>query len=1475
MTQQACIRVYTNTATPVCQFDNVDSNLLINPVLITRTTASNEAQVDQIFSFNMLDVDAPVIANKDAFILKQGDVDTVDGVKKLTIRVTVDDVLSGMDSTAAVKLLKGLTEYEPTSIQPSNGNQTITYTFTGNYEDLIRRGQIEHFVKLTGLKDRAGNIVVDTDANIQLRVPNVKPGIEITGMKDGDFINGQKVIFILKNSVGEDARQENIFVDLGESSFDFLTDRVNFPSQAICADDPAFECIKFEGNISPTHNSSTIKIKARIVDIWGNEAETFMELGIDNKPPKITDIYSIGSNTNNQVLLNFDISDEDSGLKAVKYTVKDIGNSSFIVEKSAGDDTIAQLEFDTSKLGNEKSFRVEIKATDNVDQVQTKDFTVDITKPTVTLELLNVEKEQSNLILQNQNQTFNIITSTVPDTRAEVRRYVLTLVALDPGLDNISVDGNFAGIASVTDSISLNESLQGRYDLNLSVFDNLGRDISSYSLKDESVPTTQKSVLVDLANPVITNVQSQQQPIPPVNNKFVVHVFADISDHHLVDSTVTASLNQGGSTIAPVKVVRPDAPSNTYLFEFLVEAGSYELTLNAADAAGHSQSQIVPAVTVAPWQVPTVAISTQDGVTDLGSGQDTALMFEFSEPVTGFAAEDIVLTAASGGDAGTLSGLAEQSPGRWTAVYRAPVGVDTGVSLSVTADSYVSATTQLSGGAASLALDVVGSPLTASVSLPEGDEVSRIGTIAVTFTFNRPVSGEVVPLPEEGVWSNIRKNPAMTEITYDFSPQSLAVGTHQVGVAAGYLDDYGNAGLAASVPVTVTNIAPVIGADFSLFEQGGQVVMDVDITDAESALASVRYTVLDLPGSPITVEKTLADGNLSRLSFDAAQLGSADSFRVQVQVTDDAGAVVNRELAVDIAQAAVTLTVPGSQLSGGQLLLTSADPSFTVSTEIPVGSRADVAGYTLTLVAREAAQSDIIMNGQFSGNASVTGQLPVQIAEQGEYDLTLRVQDSLGRTVSEYTLNGDSTATAQRPVLVDLENPVIANVHPQQQAVPPVNNEYVLQVSADISDLHLVNNAVTASLSNGGALIAPVAVIRPDAPSSTYLFEFLVEAGSYELTLNAADAAGHSQSQVVPSVTVAPWQVPTVAISTQDGVTDLGSGQDTILVFDFSEPVTGFAAEDIVLTAASAGDAGTLSGLAEQSPGRWTAVYRAPVGVDTGVTLSVTADSYVSAATQLAGSAASLALDVVGSPLTASVSLPEGNEVSRIGTIAVTFTFNRPVSGEVVPLPEEGVWSNIRKNPAMTEITYDFSPQALAVGTHQVGVAAGYLDDYGNAGLAASVPVTVTNIAPVIGADFSLFEQGGQVVMDVDITDAESALASVRYTVLDLPGSPITVEKTLADGNLSRLSFDAAQLGGADSFRVQSAGDGRCRCCGQPGAGGRYRPGGRDSDGAGQSAVRWPADADLGGSELYCQHCHCCRLPCRCCGVYPDTGGQR
>ncbi|MGB7996821.1 MAG: carboxypeptidase-like regulatory domain-containing protein, partial [Photobacterium halotolerans] len=208
-------KVYTNTASPVCQFDNIDRNMANNPVLITRTTASNDAKVDQIFSFNMVDIDAPVIANKDNFMLKKGEVDKVDGVKMLTLNITVTDALSGMDDTAAVKLLKGLKEYEPTGIQRSNGNKTITYKFTGKYDDLVRNGDVEHFVKITGLKDMAGNTVLDVDSTIQLLVPNTKPVVEITDKKNGDFINSKTVEFNLKIGLGQEANLGNIYINLG------------------------------------------------------------------------------------------------------------------------------------------------------------------------------------------------------------------------------------------------------------------------------------------------------------------------------------------------------------------------------------------------------------------------------------------------------------------------------------------------------------------------------------------------------------------------------------------------------------------------------------------------------------------------------------------------------------------------------------------------------------------------------------------------------------------------------------------------------------------------------------------------------------------------------------------------------------------------------------------------------------------------------------------------------------------------------------------------------------------------------------------------------------------------------------------------------------------------------------------------------------------------------------------------------------
>ncbi|WP_120512786.1 carboxypeptidase-like regulatory domain-containing protein [Photobacterium salinisoli] len=795
-------KVYTNTASPVCQFDNIDRNMANNPVLITRTTASNGAEVDQIFSFNMVDIDAPVIANKDNFKLMQGDVDTVGGVKKLTVRVIVDDVLSGMDNNASVKLLKGLTEYEPTNIQPSNGNKTITYAFTGNYNDLIRSNDVEHFVKVSGLKDKAGNIVLDTDSTIQLQVPNVKPTVEVIGIKEGDYINSKTVNFALKIGIGQEATLDNIEVFLGSNHFK-LTSHAdeNFDGGAKpCLDEPDLMCVSFRGEVAPDHTDDNVDVVVKVSDKWGNSTTLkAISLGIDQTPPVISDVYSIGSDTDGNVLMNFDISDEASGLNRVKYHVKDLGDT-FVIEKSSADDAIHQLMFESAKLGNKNSFRVYIEAEDNVGMDDTKEFTVNILKPQATLELLGAQKKDSNIVLANNTQTFNISTVTDPNSRAEVKGYVVTLEPQAAGLSPITLTGEFNGLTTATEIATLTESMQGPYHLKLAILDNLGRSLPSYTLKGESSPVTISPLIIDMASPSILNVQAMQAPVmPTVDGKYTIRLTANIQDANLNSTKVVATLNGGTN---PSDYTKPVEASGVYTFEFKAAVGTHYLTIKATDYAGNEVSYTAPDVVVEPWSVPEVtSFKANDEV--IGGAKRTTLEIKFSEEITDLSVDDFIATSSAGGDGGYFDNVRYSSYNTWKVDYISPSGVDADITIQLQNGSYVAEDDQMPGKSSITNLTVVGSPLVKSVESSSGNTVKVGNEISVRIVFNRPIPYSVDYIFTGFSWSGKSWNPSNTEaiVTLQAKPNT---GKYNIGIG-GYEDSYGNTGPDATIEIEIIN----------------------------------------------------------------------------------------------------------------------------------------------------------------------------------------------------------------------------------------------------------------------------------------------------------------------------------------------------------------------------------------------------------------------------------------------------------------------------------------------------------------------------------------------------------------------------------------------------------------------------------------------------------------------------------------------
>ncbi|QUJ69442.1 carboxypeptidase regulatory-like domain-containing protein (plasmid) [Photobacterium sp. GJ3] len=795
-------KVYTNTASPVCQFDNIDRNMANNPVLITRTTASNGAEVDQIFSFNMVDIDAPVIANKDNFKLKQGDVDTVGDVKKLTVRVTVDDALSGMDNNAEVKLHKGLAEYVPTNIQPSNGNKTITYAFTGDYNDFIRFNDVEHFVKVSGLKDKAGNIVLDSDSTIQLQVPNVKPSVEVIGIKEGDYINSKTVEFAMKIGVGQEATLDNVDVRLGSNTFKLTSHaKENFDGGAKpCLDEPELMCVNFRGEVAPDHVGDNVDVLVIVSDKWGNSTtHEKITLGIDQAPPVISDVYSIGSDENGNVLMNFDISDEASGLNRVKYIVKDLGDS-FTIDKSSADDVIHQLAFESAKLGNKSSFRVYIEAEDNVGMVDKTEFTVNIVKPQATLELLGAQKKDSNIVLANNTQTFNISTVTDPNSRAEVKGYVVTLDPQAEGLSPITLIGTFNGLTTATEIATLTESMQGPYHLKLSILDNLGRSLPSYTLKGESSPVTISPLIVDMARPNILNVQVVQQAVmPTVDGKYTIRLTANIQDANLNSTKVVATLNGGTN---PSDYTKPAEASGVYTFDFKAAVGTHDLMIKATDYAGNEVSTPYTDFVVEPWTVPEVTRMTVNQ-SEVGGNQTVTVTMDFSEAVTDITTDDFEAIADLGSDHGYFQNIqANRYNTIWYVDYVTPTGEDTNVTIYLKNGSYVAEDDGMPGKSENTNINVIASPLVKSIEMDK--YTMKVGeTISGRITFNRPIENNESYISEGGeAWKNKWFN-GDKELRFYYNATSA--GRHKVGIKPTLYDEYGNYNAETIVVVDVTN----------------------------------------------------------------------------------------------------------------------------------------------------------------------------------------------------------------------------------------------------------------------------------------------------------------------------------------------------------------------------------------------------------------------------------------------------------------------------------------------------------------------------------------------------------------------------------------------------------------------------------------------------------------------------------------------
>lgn len=240
--------------------------------------------------------------------------------------------------------------------------------------------------------------------------------------------------------------------------------------------------------------------------------------------------------------------------------------------------------------------------------------------------------------------------------------------------------------------------------------------------------------------------------------------------------------------------------------------------------------------------------------------QSTMVLFEFSEVPVGFTADDVIVSQ------GELSNfVVDQSDARqYSAVYRAPSGIEGFVNIAVAAGSYTDDFGNLGVAAqASLAVDTI----VPSVVISAADEIIKAGaSTAISFEFSEAVQDFTLAdvMVKGGTLAQLATTDAVT-YTAVFTPQQEVETTARLAIDAGsYRDLAGNAGEAGTAEFLVDTIVPSlqISADDEVIIAGADTLVRFMFSEPPQVFGLSNITVA---GGTLS-EFTAINGNNSGFS---------------------------------------------------------------------------------------------------------------------------------------------------------------------------------------------------------------------------------------------------------------------------------------------------------------------------------------------------------------------------------------------------------------------------------------------------------------------------------------------------------------------------------------------------------------------------------------------------------------------------------
>lgn len=404
---------------------------------------------------------------------------------------------------------------------------------------------------------------------------------DISGNKSG--ISGlQSITYILFDENGKEIRKETVNVSGNSASISFdISPNFKGYIKAFAKDNVDNEGAKTKSRLVVVENSSK-----------HNETSN-----ISIKLPQTSKKDSGGNNLyNNDIDVQFSVSDSYSGVKSVSYTIKDRnGENTVTVGDMSVDKKDGNINTELSKTirvgNNENDIKLTVTIEDNAGNKSSKDvtFSIDKTAPTieVTFDNNNRNRNYSDSEYYKADRTATVTITERNFNAADVKAAITGLSSGNPTISSFttvagSTPDQTKHVAKVT------FSKDADYTMSIDFTDMAGNRASQYK---------SNKFTIDKTKPVIGEIKLSPSPS---NSKYFnedVTVSVTVNEHNFDSSLVKFTSIKGTLPKIPKSDWKDDGDKHTVSFKLKAEdiysfrVGMTDKAVNAA--ADKTQSEIV------------------------------------------------------------------------------------------------------------------------------------------------------------------------------------------------------------------------------------------------------------------------------------------------------------------------------------------------------------------------------------------------------------------------------------------------------------------------------------------------------------------------------------------------------------------------------------------------------------------------------------------------------------------------------------------------------------------------------------------------------------------------------------------------------------------------------------------------------------------------------------------------------------------